>query len=501
MRPVRQGVDVPGIARRTAVELRPDPSRITVRLFVAGQEDFGPTESRTNAVVNRIMLLSDAEVRDALSGVEEDFAHRHPDFLQSLDIHAHRATHRIDPHVPLSEERWRLIGACFSHEFAVEGASLCNPSVVVHPDQSGLHPGVLRFIMSTRCIGEGHRSSIGFRTGTIDTWGDVVIDEAGPHVTTGVAGETPMTKAGFRGLLENANDFGENSHSVMRALPDAFTTSQLEEQLNVLLHDRDTYRNVDETVHHFRHIAERPYLVTFPPTSGYSERVLWPRADAERRGMEDARFTRFVDRDAHSTYVGTYTAFDGRDIAQQGIQTDDFAVFRTFPISGPAARGKGLAVFPRTVGGRFVALTRPDFETNHIAFSDEVEYWETSVPLRAPARSWEVIQLGNCGSPIETEAGWLVITHSVGPFRTYHLGAMLLDSHDPCRVIGSLETPLLSPVETDRNGYVPNVVYSCGSLLHGRHLLIPFGVADQSIGIATAVIDDLLERLTSPKSG
>jgi predicted GH43/DUF377 family glycosyl hydrolase len=436
-------------------------------------------------------------VRRALAGVEEDFAHRHEDFLQWLDVHAHRATHRIDPHVPLSEERWRLIGACFSHEFAVEGAALCNPSAVVHPDQSGLAPGMLRFMMSTRCIGEGHRSSIGFRTGTIDTWGDVVIDEPGGHITTGTSGETPMTKAGFRGLLESANDFGENSRSILRALPDAFTSSQLEEQLNVLLHDRDTYRNVDETVHHFRHIAERSYLVTFPAASRHSERILWPRADAERRGMEDARFTRFVDRDEHSTYVGTYTAFDGRDIAQQGIQTDDFTAFRTFPIAGPAARGKGLAIFPRTVGGRFVALTRPDFETNHIAFSDEVEYWETSVPLHVPSRAWEVIQLGNCGSPIETEAGWLVITHSVGPFRTYHLGAMLLDKDDPCRVIGTLDSPLLSPVETDRNGYVPNVVYSCGSLVHGRHLMIPIGVADQSIGVATALLDELMERLTT----
>lgn len=497
MRAKRQGIDTPGIARRTAVNLRPDPSRMTVKLFVAGQEDFGPTESRTNAVVNRIMSLSDSEVRRALAGVEEDFAHRHEDFLQWLDVHAHRATHRIDPHVPLSEERWRLIGACFSHEFAVEGAALCNPSAVVHPDQSGLAPGMLRFMMSTRCIGEGHRSSIGFRTGTIDTWGDVVIDEPGGHITTGTSGETPMTKAGFRGLLESANDFGENSRSILRALPDAFTSSQLEEQLNVLLHDRDTYRNVDETVHHFRHIAERSYLVTFPAASRHSERILWPRADAERRGMEDARFTRFVDRDEHSTYVGTYTAFDGRDIAQQGIQTDDFTAFRTFPIAGPAARGKGLAIFPRTVGGRFVALTRPDFETNHIAFSDEVEYWETSVPLHVPSRAWEVIQLGNCGSPIETEAGWLVITHSVGPFRTYHLGAMLLDKDDPCRVIGTLDSPLLSPVETDRNGYVPNVVYSCGSLVHGRHLMIPIGVADQSIGVATALLDELMERLTT----
>ena len=496
MRQPAPDIGLPGIAVRKSLRLDPDPSRIAIKLFVAGQEDFGPLQSRTNAVITRLMQLSDSEVSQALSAVQRDFSGRHEDFDHLLDSHAHRALHRIDPSMPLSEERWKLIGACFTHEFAVEGAALTNPSMVVHPDQSGLPEGTLRFLMSVRCIGEGHRSSIGFRTGTVDTWGDVVIDEPKPHVSMGLVCESVMSKAGFTGLLEDSFDYGENARTVLGGLNDTFTLSELEEQLNVLLHDRDTYRNVDETLHHFRDIAARSYLVTFPAGIEQSERILWPRAEAEFRGMEDTRLTRLVERDTVS-YIGTYTAFDGVNISQQGFRTDDFANFHVFPVTGPAARGKGLALFPRRIGGSYAALVRPDYESNQISFSDDIEYWSESRTLQTPARPWEILQLGNCGAPIETEAGWLVVTHAVGPFRTYYLSAMLLDRDDPQRVIGTLDTPLLSPASADRDGYVPNVVYSCGSLVHTGRLVIPFGIADRSIGFATAHIDDLLNRLTS----
>jgi len=486
----------PSLARRQELRLQPDPSRITVKLFVAGQEDFGPTQSRTSAVIRRVMALSEAEVKASLAAVDRDFAERHTDFDQWLDINAHRALHRVDPKVPLSEDRWRLIGACFTHEFAVEGAALCNPSAVVHPDQDGVPDGSARFVMSVRCIGEGHRSSVGFRTGTIDAYGDVVIDEPLQCLSTGAVSEAVLAKAGFRGLLQEQFNFGENARAVLSNLRDTFTPSDLEEQLNVLLHDRDTFRNVEETMHHFRDLAERSYLVTFPVGTNQSERLLWPHAEAESRGMEDMRLTAFTESDGSPTYFGTYTAFDGVNIAQQGVQTDDFSRFRAFPITGPAANGKGLALFPQRIGNMFTALVRPDFESNHIAFSPTVEYWESSTMLQVPARPWEVIQLGNCGAPIATEAGWLVITHAVGPFRTYYLSAMLLDRDDPQRVIGTLDQPLLSPTTRDRDGYVPNVVYSCGSMVHGDHVMIPFGIADQSIGFATAELGDLLERLT-----
>lgn len=486
--------DRPYLAARTAHRLLPDPRRVLIRLFVAGQEDFGSTESRTSLVLDRILSLSEDEVRRALDEVSVDFAERHGDFTAWLDQHAHRVVHRIDSSVPLSEDRWRLIGACFTHEFAVEGAALCNPSAVPHPDQSGLDPGQLRFVMSVRGIGEGHRSSVGFRTGIVDGDGTVTVDPARGRVDAGFHGDVQFRRENFRGLLERYSDYGENARAVFSQLGEEFTQSELEVQLNCLLHDHETYRNADETVHHFRMIAERSYTVKFTGGTPLPGRVLWPHAGAEWRGMEDARLVRFA-HDSGFSYFGSYTAFDGSNISQQMFTTDDFVDFRMFPVSGAAARGKGLALFPRKVGGLYAALTRADHESNLISFSEHLEHWPAAQMLQAPRRPWEIIQLGNCGSPIETEAGWLVVTHAVGPFRTYYLSAMLLDLHDPSRVIGSLDEPLLAPISSERDGYVPNVVYSCGSLLHDGVLMIPFGIADNSIGIATADVGTLLEHL------
>jgi predicted GH43/DUF377 family glycosyl hydrolase len=377
----------------------------------------------------------------------------------------------------------------------VEGAALTNPSVVRHPDQTDVERGWCRFAMSARCIGEGHRSSIGFRTGVVSDLGDVVMDPVASDIDVGLHSEGYLRDVAFRGLLESMGDLGENAQRVLHQLGDVFHPSDLEEQLNRLVHDRDTYRNTEVTAHHFRQIADRSYSVSFSADSHLSERVIWPQAQAEWRGMEDARFVEFDDPEMGRIYFATYTAFDGVDVAQQLLSTRDFLTFEITPVSGAAARGKGLAIFPRKVGGRFAALSRADRETNSITFSDHLEYWNESTAIQLPRRSWEVIQLGNCGSPIETSAGWLVMTHAVGPMRTYCISALLLDRHDPERVIGSLGTPLLVPSELEQDGYVPNVVYSCGSMRFENTLLIPFGIADQSIGVATAELDRVLDRL------
>ena len=489
----------PPLARRTSHHLRPDPSRVLSMMFVAGYDDFGSKQSRTSMVINRVLALSDDEVKETLREVLDRFSHRHPEFHLSLDNHAHRVANRIKPDVHISDERWRLIGAFFTHEFSVEGASLSNPSVVLHPDQRDVPEGAARWVMSVRCIGEGHRSSIGFRTGIVGPNGFVTVDPPGAHLSAGLHEESQLEYMSFVGLLGTLDDFGENAKYVLEGLGSTFSVSELEHRLNLLLHDRDTYRGAEISVEHFRAIADRNYCVAFPHESQLSERVLWPRAAAEWRGMEDARFTRFLhdaNGDTNVTYYATYTAFDGINISQQILRTDDFTTFDVSPLAGPAASGKGLAIFPRRIDGRYVALSRADHETNSIAFSHHLEYWEDRALLQSPARPWELIQLGNCGAPIETEAGWLVLTHGVGPMRTYAISAMLLDLDDPLRVIGTLDAPLLSPAETERNGYVPNVVYSCGSLLHGQTLMIPFGIADESIGIATADIDVLLDHLT-----
>jgi predicted GH43/DUF377 family glycosyl hydrolase len=475
--------------------MKADPSRVFARLFIPGQEDFGATQSRATAVLDRVLELDESEVEAALNDVLLRFGNRHDDIHYWLDLHAHRVTNRLDAPIRLSDNRWRLIGAYFTHEFSVEGAALTNPSVVRHPDQTDVERGWCRFAMSARCIGEGHRSSIGFRTGVVSDLGDVVMDPVASDIDVGLHSEGYLRDVAFRGLLESMGDLGENAQRVLHQLGDVFHPSDLEEQLNRLVHDRDTYRNTEVTAHHFRQIADRSYSVSFSADSHLSERVIWPQAQAEWRGMEDARFVEFDDPEMGRIYFATYTAFDGVDVAQQLLSTRDFLTFEITPVSGAAARGKGLAIFPRKVGGRFAALSRADRETNSITFSDHLEYWNESTAIQLPRRSWEVIQLGNCGSPIETSAGWLVMTHAVGPMRTYCISALLLDRHDPERVIGSLGTPLLVPSELEQDGYVPNVVYSCGSMRFENTLLIPFGIADQSIGVATAELDRVLDRL------
>lgn len=489
--------DPTAIAVRTGIHLRADPSRVFARLFVPGQEDFGATQSRASAVLDRILSLSEEEVQRALNDVVLRFAERHDDLDLWLESHAHRVATRLDSPTNFSDDRWKLIGAYFTHEFSVEGAALTNPSVVRHPDQEGVPDGSLRFVMSVRGIGEGHRSSIGFRTGIIDEYGNVSIDVPGPDLDVGLHSEGRLRNIAFLGLLEMLGDFGENARYVLQHLEGVFSRSDLEEQINRLLHDRETYRNADITAQHLRGIADRAYSVSYSVDSLLSERILWPHAPAEWRGMEDARFVEFDDADLGRIYFATYTAFDGVDISQQLLSTRDFVRFEVTPVSGEAARGKGLAIFPRKIDGRFAALSRADRETNSISFSHHLEYWDYSIEVQLPVRHWEVIQLGNCGSPIETPAGWLVLTHAVGPMRTYCISAILLDRNDPLRVIGTLDTPLLVPSEFERDGYVPNVVYSCGALKHRHLLLLPFGIADQSIGVAVANLDDLLDRLVS----
>lgn len=290
-------------------------------------------------------------------------------------------------------------------------------------------------------------------------------------------------------------DLGDNGRHILDQLGESFSMEDLNQVLFRFLEDRDSFRQVDNTIRHFRMIAERNYVVKFPPEKDISERVLWPVSYAEWRGMEDARFVRFQDDHGHVEYLATYTAFDGMGVSQQLLRTRDFCTFETHPLAGMAARGKGLAFFPRKIDGVYVALSRADHESNWITYSDRLDYWSALSAVQVPTRSWELIQLGNSGSPIEIDDGWLVITHAVGPMRTYYLSAMLLDKKDPTRVLGTLNEPLLSPVAEERDGYVPNVVYSCGSLIHNGTVVIPYGVSDQSIGVATIQLNDLLTRL------
>lgn len=483
------------LLRLTPVRLKPDPGRVVTRLFVAGQEDFGSTETRTSKVLERVLALTEAEVVAALDEVCHRFGHRHADLVHLIEANAQRVANHVVPGVLLSNERRRLIGAAFTHEFSTEGASLTNPSAVPHPDQSEVPDGAMRFVMSVRGIGEGHRSSIGFRTGVLSADGDVAIDPVGRTLSTGSPAGSYLGREHFEGMLNEIGDWGENSQWVLGQLGERFTVEEMHRVLTQMLLDRDSFRNSEHTVHNFRVIAERNYAVTFPRDHPISDRVLWPYSAAEWRGMEDARFVHLVDDDGSSRYHATYTAFDGVNISMQLLTTDDFRQFESRPLSGKAAKGKGMAFFPRRIGGMYAAMTRSDHESNSISFSDDIGHWEVEETVQVSRKPWEVIQLGNSGSPMETEAGWLLLTHAVGPMRTYTISASLLDRDDPARVLASLDAPLLAAGEDVRDGYVPNVVYSCGSLVHNGTLMLPFGIADQSVGIALVDLDGLVARL------
>ncbi len=472
-----------------------DPARVIAQLFVPGQEGFEQQESRAGVVLKRILALTDDDVRSSLDDVIARFDGRHRDLVGTLRRHAHELADRLDPDIQLSDARILLLGATFTSEYAIEGAALCNPSIVAHPDQTGTEAGSLRFVMSVRGIGEGHRSSIGFRTGVVDAAGRAMIDEPPRFATKGSVSGALLDAAVFRGELGRVGNAGEVANYVFSGLGDRFTRSDLDARLDNLQGHLRTRGNGERTVSLIRTIAARSYTAEFSSDVSVSERVLWPSVEAEQAGMEDARFVRFVDDDGSVSYYATYTAYSGSQISQQLLQTKDFQSFTSGPLVGKAAANKGLALFPRRIHGRFTAMSRSDRETNTVAFADHPAVWTSVSPCQQPVEAWEALQLGNCGPPIETDAGWLVLTHGVGPMRTYNIGAILLDLDDPTRVLGRLRRPLLSPARDEQNGYVPNVVYSCGALVHAHTLVIPYGINDGAIGFATAPLSQLLAAI------
>lgn len=481
---------------RTAVRFAPDPHRVITKTFMPGEHIFPDGQSRAALVINRILAMPEAEVASTLLATHDQFAHRHRDLTAAFEQNFGVVARHIDDPGELPRERRHLIGAYFTHEYSIEAAVLGNPSLVPAPDQSGLDPGAQRFVMSLRAIGEGHISSIEFRSGLIDSHANITIDEPGPHTTTGYRRAPIYDNEVFSTKLAELGALNEIAGRVLNPLPPRFTLEELEAAIRDLDHqgiDRSISAQTTRTIHW---LAASNYETTFAEESQISERVIFPAGPTESNGMEDARFVRFTNDDGSVVYYATYTAFDGFQILPQLIETPDFVSFRIATLNGPCAQNKGIAIFPRMIDGRYAALSRHDNENNYLMTSDHVRFWHETEKIQEPERPWELMQLGNCGSPLETEAGWLVITHGVGPLRRYTIGAILLDAQDPCRVIGHLKEPLLEPNEDERDGYVPNVVYSCGSMIHGNDLVLPYGFSDLGAGIATVPLDDLLTRLT-----
>jgi predicted GH43/DUF377 family glycosyl hydrolase len=423
---------------RQALYLRPDPARVIVRPFKPATEprDLNPTDkTRANHIVERVLNLDAEAAAGQLADVLENFTGRHRNLLETFELRADEMEPALATHRGFSEVQRRLIGAYFLNEYSFEASALFNPSIVPHPDQSGIAPGSLRFILSLRAVGEGHVSSLTFRAGTVSGDGGVAVD--------------PTAR------LASSPRIG---HRVSGPLGDEVE-------------------------------------VVFQPDQDISERVIFPVTESQSNGIEDARFVQFSDG-GRTTYYATYTAYRGTSIRSELIETSDFISFRMAPLHGAAARNKGMALFPRKIDGRYAMIARQDNENLYLIYSDDLHRWEGGQAILKPQFPWEFVQIGNCGSPIELEEGWLLLTHGVGPVRKYSIGAALLDKRDPSKVLARSSEPLLRPEPSEREGYVPNVVYTCGAMAHGDQIILPYAVSDTFSNFATIKISALMRAMS-----
>lgn len=478
--------------RHPDVAFSPDRTRVVLRPFLPSPSLLFDGSERIDVTLERLLEMSEPEVRAQLDAVDAEFEGRHDpaDMQQALDDHFNHVAGRIDVG-SLTPDHRRLIALYVTHEYSIEGAGLGNPSMVLAPDQQGVGPGEARVVLSLRSIGEGHRSSISFRTGVLGREPSFTADPVGNHVSTGRRSPAIYEREHFHRHLDEHSKLNDFATNVLDSLDDRFSRPDLD----TAIRDLSTADGVvadEEVARLLVRLADSNYVVEFDPERGASERVLFPSGPSESHGMEDARLVRFVDDDGRITYYGTYTAFDGRDILPQLIETDDFVRFRISTLRGPAAQNKGIALFPRKIGGEYVALGRHDNVNNFVMRSASIRQWGSATVIQEPNQPWELTQLGNCGSPIETSDGWLVITHGVGAMRRYTLGALLLDTDDPTKVIGHAQYPILEPNGRERDGYVPNVVYSCGSLVHQNHLIIPYGYSDYGASMASVPLDEII---------
>ena len=476
--------------------LLPDPMRVVLRLFLPGEEarDGHP---RVSDVVDRLFQWPAERDAESARSTLDSFGHRTGSLKEVLFDHAVAVSPYTDRWEELSEDERLLLGATFSAEHAIEGAALCNPSAMPHPDQSGLKRGQLRVAVSLRSIGEGHVSSISFVSAVIGpgrTW------EFGPRtlpLTPMKIGGATWTREHFLSLLEQHRVLNDDiSQAVARNLGDTFGTADLEEAIAALPAQLMQRHDASSHVEALRTMDASAFSVSFAASSELAQRVITPVAHEEIKGVEDARFTLFTEDDGTQEYRGTYTAYDGYRIAPRLLVSPDLVSFESCRLSGSAARNKGIALFPRKVGGHYLALTRSDGENSSLASSEDGRIWARRKPLHAPRHLWEIVKTGNCGAPMETERGWLVITHGVGPMRRYCIGAALLDLEHPEKVLARLDFPLLEPPDAERNGYVPNVVYSCGGILHDGLLWLPYGIADARIRVASIPVEELLDAMT-----
>jgi predicted GH43/DUF377 family glycosyl hydrolase len=474
--------------KRKANKIVGDTSRVITRLHLPDDR------YRISKIIQRIMSLSETAGKNLITQIMSDFSGRHEDIGHIFERHLNEVKGYLPRSAMLSDVQRALIGAYFTKEYAIESAALFNPSIVPHPDQSHLKKGSLRFVMSLRATGEGHISSIVFRSGVLDRHNTFLFDPISDFVETPDLQLDAVYKRNvFQRKLNEMGASNEITVCVLNQMPEDFTYKELIEKIGILRAKPQFSETIqNRTFEIIRWLADSNYEVIFHPDHRISERVIFPVSKNESRGIEDARFVQFFNDNGEVVYFATYTAFNGITILPQLIETKDFIKFNILTLNGKAVQNKGMALFPRKIGGRYAMLSRQDGENNHIMFSDNIHFWQNSQIIQEPDYPWEFIQIGNCGSPLETDKGWIVLTHGVGPMRKYCIGAILLDLENPTKIIARLDEPLLAPHEKEREGYVPNVVYSCGAIIHNDELVIPYAMSDINSGVATVVVNELL---------
>lgn len=480
--------------KRKDIQFNPDPRRVITRFFSPGDDN------RMRVVIQMVLAMSPEDRKQLFNQVLREFSTRHRNITKIFDQNFNRVRHLLTdldtPVESLSQETQYVIGAYFTKEFSIESAAFFNPSMVEDPYQGHIKKGEKRVILSFRATGEGHLSSIVFRSGIIDANGDLHFEVPGDYTDVPeITRRHSYDKRRFLTKLAEMKIKKDVIPLVMDQLDETFNYGQLQAALGDTLKNHDLSYSRRKVVQAINWLAKSHYEVTFSLDTALSDRVLFPTSFAERNGIEDARFVRFRDEDGSVTYYAPYTAYDGYAILPKLIVTEDFYRFEVKPIHGENAQNKGLALFPKKINGHYAMLARLDGVNNYIMFSKDITLWNSAQKIQGPQYPWEFVQIGNAGSPLETEHGWLVITHGVGPMRTYSLGAMLLDRDDPTQVIARLQEPLLTANEKERDGYVPNVVYSCGALIHNHELIIPYAMSDYASSIAGFSLDELFDEL------
>lgn len=480
--------------KRNPNKFSPDFTRVIARFFMPGQLD------RAESIIRKVVDLPDESVHLTLNQVLRNFSKRHRNISKTFKNHFNKIEYAFDKininPKSLSLKKKLLIGSYFTMEYAIESAAFFNPSIVEHPDQSGLEEGQKRVIASFRATGEGHISSIVFRCGMIDKNNNLNFKLPGKLVDLPeVVKRHVYNKKSFIKKLEEMHIKKDIVGIVMDKLGDTFIYGELQASIEKTIKETKISYSKKKVIQAINWLADSHYEITFSLDTAISERVIFPISSSESNGIEDARFVKFVDDDNSVTYYATYTAYDGFTILPKLLKTKDFYHFKMMPIHGENVHNKGIALFPRKINGKYALISRSDGVNNYIMFSDNINVWQKAQKIQEPLYPWEFVQIGNAGSPIETEKGWLVITHGVGPFRRYCLGAALLDLENPSKLIAVLKEPLITPNDVEREGYVPNVVYSCGSIIHNNELIIPYGISDFASTFATISMDELLDEL------